>query len=89
MLRLHTPYVSHVGARHREEAVRSHAALQAAAAIMRNIRGEGSGRAQEPKTREQKIQVVDGRLLICQGSLSLHFCFCVGLFFDLHLESNM
>ena len=55
MLRLHTPYVSHVGARHREEAVRSHAALQAADAIMRNIREEkGAEERRSRKNREQK-----------------------------------
>ena len=81
VFRLHTPYLSHVGARHRDEAVRSHAALQAAAAIMRNIREEkGAEERWGRKTEGKKIQVVDGRLLICQGSTSLHFCLWVGLF---------
>ena len=61
MFRLHTPYVSHVGARHREEAVRSHAALQAAAAIMRNIREEkGAEERWSRKTESKKIHVLSG-----------------------------
>ena len=54
VFRLHTPYLSHVGARHRDEAVRSHAALQAAAAIMRNIREEKGAEERWSRKTESK-----------------------------------